>query len=97
MPRHRCHLLYQRRHLLIGRSVGLKTNVEVRQVARVVTDISLTPVAASSTATSARHCAGLAIAFKKIHFSFSICDFRFVIVEKTLDLISSNDKSKNTN
>jgi len=27
-----------------------------------------------------------AIAFKKIHFSFSTCNFRFFIEEKSLDL-----------
>jgi len=37
------------------------------------------------------------MAFKKIHFSFSICNFRFVIEEQLLNPISSNDKSKITN
>src|SRR5262245_13673662 len=34
---------------------------------------------------------------KEKHFSFSICNFRFVIEDKPPDLISSNEKSKITN
>jgi hypothetical protein len=38
-----------------------------------------------------------AIAIKKNHLSFSICNFRFVIEEKPLGLSFFNDKSKITN
>jgi len=33
-------------------------------------------------------------AFKKIHFSFFICNFRFVIEEKALDQLSSMSNLK---